>query len=176
MGSAAARCGTIPGRRSITLTPRMHPQVLLVGDVMNSRPVVVREDADLLTAAELIAMTDANDLMVVDGGLRLVGVLAEGDILRRALPTWDDVLADGGSLDDAYGLFLRRGREMAGLPIAPLVIRDPVLVSPQDHVAKIAVVLVERHIRTLAVVEGDALVGSVSRADLCRAVVGRRER
>lgn len=143
---------------------------------MNHRPVVLREHADLLTAAELIAVTGASDLMVVDEALRLVGVLAEGDILRRALPNWDEVVADGGSLDDAYGLFLRRGREMAGLPIAPLVIRDPVLVSPQDHVAKIAVALVERHIRTLAVVADGTLVGSVSRADLCRAVVGGRQR
>lgn len=158
------------------MTSRTHASLLLVGDVMNHRPVVLREHADLLTAAELIAVTGASDLMVVDEALRLVGVLAEGDILRRALPNWDEVVADGGSLDDAYGLFLRRGREMAGLPIAPLVIRDPVLVSPQDHVAKIAVALVERHIRTLAVVADGTLVGSVSRADLCRAVVGGRQR
>ena len=75
----------------------------------------------------------------------------------------------------AYALFLRRGREMAGQPLAPLVIRDPVLVSAEDHVGKIAVLLVERHIRTLAVVDGRTLVGSVSRADLCRAVVGAGE-
>lgn len=148
---------------------------LLVGEVMNRRPVTVREDADLLTAAELVALTEANDLMVVDAQRRLVGVLAEGDILRRALPDRDDVLAAGGSAVAAYALFLRRGREMAKLPLAPLVIRDPVLVHAEDHVGKIAVLLVERHIRTLAVVDGGTLVGSVSRADLCRAVVGTRE-
>jgi CBS domain-containing protein len=82
---------------------------LLVGEVMNRRPVTVREDADLLTAAELVALTEANDLMVVDGQRRLVGVLAEGDILRRALPDRDDVLAAGGSVAAAYALFLRRG-------------------------------------------------------------------
>ena len=145
---------------------------LLVGEVMNRRPVTIREDADLLTAAELVALTEANDLMVVDEQRNLVGVLAEGDILRRALPERDAVLAAGGSVDAAYALFLRRGREMAAQPLAPLVIRDPVLVREHDHVGKIAVLLVERHIRTLAVVEGRTLVGSVSRADLCRAVVG----
>ena len=152
------------------------PRLLLVGDVMNRRPVTVREDADLLTAAELVALTEANDLMVVDDQRRLVGVLAEGDILRRALPERDAVLAAGGSVAAAYELFLRRGREMATQPLAPLVIRDPVLVREQDHVGKIAVLLVERHMRTLAVVEGGTLVGSVSRADLCRAVVATRER
>lgn len=155
---------------------RDQPCPLLVGDVMTRRPVTIGEHADVLAAAELVALTDANDLMVVDDEHRFVGVLAEGDILRRALPDRDDVLAAGGSVEAAYGLFLRRGREMAVQPIAPLVIRDPVLVHPHDHVGKIAVVLVERHIRTLAVVADGRLVGSVSRADLCRAVVGRHRR
>ena len=150
------------------------PASLTVGAAMNRRPVTIREDADLLTAAELVALTEANDLMVVTGDGVLVGVLAEGDILRRALPDRQDVEAGGGSIDAAYELFLRRGRDMAGQPIAPLVIREPVLVRPTDHVAKVAVIMVERHIRTLAVVEGDRLVGSVSRADLCRAVVAGR--
>jgi CBS domain-containing protein len=154
-------------------SPEVHPS-LSVADVMNRRPVTIREDADLLTAAELVALTEANDLMVVDSAGHLVGVLAEGDILRRALPDRQDVESYGGSLDAAYALFLRRGRTMGEQPIAPLVIRAPVLVQPGDHVAKIAVLMVERHIRTLAVVEGGRLVGSVSRADLCRAVVAGR--
>jgi CBS domain-containing protein len=147
---------------------------LTVGEVMNRRPVTIREDADLVTAAELVALTEANDLMVVTGDGVLVGVLAEGDILRRALPDRRDVEHDGGSVEAAYALFLRRGREMGGQPIAPLVIREPVHVQPADHVAKIAVIMVERHIRTLAVVDDGRLVGSVSRADLCRAVVAGR--
>lgn len=149
---------------------------LLVGEVMTRRPVTIREDADLLTAAEVVALTEANDLMVVGSGGEFVGVLAEGDILRGALPDRDAVLAEGGSLEAAYGLFLRRGRDMGSQPIAPLVIRTPVLVDPRDHVGKIAVIMVERHIRTVAVVEDGELVGSVSRADLCRAVVGGRPR
>ena len=150
------------------------PSSLSVAEVMNRRPVPIRDDAGLLTAAELVALTEANDLMVVESAGQLVGVLAEGDILRRALPDRQDVESYGGSLDAAYALFLRRGRTMGEQPIAPLVIRSPVLVQPGDHVAKIAVLMVERHIRTLAVVEGRRLVGSVSRADLCRAVVAGR--
>ena len=42
---------------------------------------------------------------------------------------------------------------------------------PDDHVAKAATVLIDRQIRLLPVVEDGRLVGTVSRANICRAVV-----
>jgi CBS domain-containing protein len=144
-----------------------------VGDVMNTAPVTIAEDASIAHAVELVAQ-GANDLMVLAADERFVGVLAEGDILRCALPDRDEILASGATVEAAYRAFLRRGRELGGEAIAPLIIRRPVLVTADDHIAKIATILVERHMRTLAVVEGDRLVGSISRADVCRGLLGRR--
>ena len=110
--------------------------------------------------------------MVVDDSSNFVGVLSEGDILRRALPDVQQILEEGGTLDVAFEIFLRRGRDLVDVPITPLVIRDPIVASPDDHVAKIATVLVERQIRRLPVVDNGKLVGTISRADICRAVVG----
>ena len=143
-----------------------------VRDVMNGSPATIAEDAHVRAAVEIVASGLANDVMVVDAEGRFVGLLAEGDILRHALPNREDVVAAGGSVEDGYRAFLRRGQELSTESIRPLVIRKPVLVSPDDHIAKIATVFVDLHIRTLAVVEGDRLVGSVSRADVCRGLVG----
>jgi predicted transcriptional regulator len=60
---------------------------------------------------------------------------------------------------------------MSAEPIRPLVITSPVEVGPDDHVAKVATVFVERAIRTVAVTSGDVLIGTLSRADICRALV-----
>jgi CBS domain-containing protein len=144
-----------------------------VGDVMNTAPVTIAEEATIEHAVKLVAH-GANDLMVLAADERFVGVLAEGDILRRALPDRDEILASGGTVEAAYRAFLRRGRELGDEPIGPLIIRRPVLVSADDHIAKIATILVERHMRTLAVVDGDRLVGSISRADVCRGLLGWR--
>lgn len=143
---------------------------LTVGDVMNTSPVTIAEGASVADAVQLVA-TGANDLMVLASDGRFVGLLAEGDILRRALPDRDEILAAGGTVEAAYHAFVRRGAELGDEPIAPLVIRRPVLVVPDDHVGKVATMLVERHMRTLAVVDGDRLVGSVSRADVCRGLL-----
>jgi CBS domain-containing protein len=46
------------------------------------------------------------------------------------------------------------------------------VVSPEDHIAKAATVLLDKQIRLLPVVQDGKLVGVISRADVCRAVVG----
>jgi CBS domain-containing protein len=110
--------------------------------------------------------------MVIDGEGAFMGVLSEGDILRATLPDFDEILAEGGTLFTAYQLFLRKGQELSDRPIMPLVIRQPLTLHPDDHVAKAATALISRQIRRLPVVENGRLLGTVSRANICQAVVG----
>jgi CBS domain-containing protein len=110
--------------------------------------------------------------MVVDNDEKFIGVLSEGDILRTALPDIDEIVDEGGTLDDAFRIFLEKGEQLAGLPIAPLIIREPIVLDPENHVAQAATILVQKQIRLLPVVKEGILVGTVSRADVCRAVVG----
>lgn len=145
----------------------------LVKNFMTVRTARIRHNSNIQHAAEIVALSGVSDLMVVDNDDNFRGVLSEGDILRTALPDIDEILEEGGSLDDAFEIFLRRGHELSELPIAPLIIEEPIMVAPDDHVAKAATVLLDRQIRLLPVVdEAGKLVGTVSRADVCRAVVG----
>ena len=145
---------------------------LRVRSVMETRIARIEDGASLHHAAEIVALSGVGDLMVVDRERRFVGVLSEGDILRNALPDLEQILEAGGTLYEAYQLFLRKGQELAKRPIAPLVIRDPIVMHPDDHVAKAAVVMIQRQIRRLPVIEEGRLVGTVSRACICQAVVG----
>ena len=127
----------------------------------------------MFQAAETVALAGSSDLMVIDESGAFVGVLSEGDILRAALPDIDEILEAGGSLDVAFARFVEKAHDLSALPIAPLVIRDPITVAPDDHVARAVVVLVERNIRLLPVVRDGRLLGVVSRADICNSVVGQ---
>lgn len=111
--------------------------------------------------------------MVVDAAGAFFGVLSEGDILRNALPGFDEILNAGGTLHDAYQLFMGKSHELADKPITPLVIRDPLVLHPDDHVAKAAIVLIDRQIGRVPVVEDERLVGTLSRANICRAVLAQ---
>jgi len=109
--------------------------------------------------------------MVLDHEGRYVGSLSEDDLVRAMLPGFDDVTAAGGTLADAFEAFLERGRTLAERVIDPLVARDTATVGSGDELARAAVVMIDRGIRRLPVVDDGTLVGTVSRADLCRAVI-----
>jgi len=139
---------------------------------MRTPAVRIDQDADIHHAAEVVAWSGVSDLMVVDSDDKFIGVLSEGDILRTALPDIDEIVDEGGTLDDAFQIFLKKGEKLAGLPITPLIIREPIVLDPANHVAQAATILVQKQIRLLPVVKDGILVGTVSRADVCRAVVG----
>lgn len=144
----------------------------LVKDFMIVRTARIRQSSNIQHAAEIVALARVSDLMVIDEDDNFRGVLSEGDILRAALPDIDEILDEGGTLDDAFEIFMHKGQELADLPIAPLIIEEPIIVDPEDHVARAATVLLNRQIHLLPVVHEGKLIGTISRADVCRAVVG----
>jgi CBS domain-containing protein len=145
---------------------------VLVKDVMTPHPARIRVDADLQRAAEIVALSGASDVMVVDDGEAFVGVLSEGDVLRAAMPDSAEIAAAGATVADAFAVLLAKGRKLRDRPISSLVIRRPLVVAPQDHVGVAASIMVDRNIRRLPVVDDGRLLGTVSRADVCRALVG----
>jgi CBS domain-containing protein len=144
---------------------------MLVRDLMTIYPVSIHIHSDLRRAAEIVSLAEASDLMVVDDDRHFIGVLSEGDLIRAIMPSFDEVLEAGGTLDDAFRFFVRKGHDLASHPIEPLVIKNPIVVSPEDEVAQVATILIQKQIRRLPVVDKDLLVGTVSRSDICRAVI-----
>ncbi|SNR96748.1 CBS domain-containing protein [Streptosporangium subroseum] len=144
---------------------------MLVSDVMTAFPAYIRLGATIRRAAEMVSVSEVGQLMVLDHDGRFVGSLSEEDLVRAMLPGFDDVTAGGGTLADAFRIFLERGRDLADRVIDPLVTRDTATVRPVDELARAAIVMIERGIRRLPVVDDGTLVGTLSRADLCRAVI-----
>ena len=144
---------------------------MLVREVMGIHPICIYIDEDMREAAKLVSSAEVSDLMVIDRQKNFVGVMSEGDLLRAILPNFDEVLAAGESLSAAFRFFVKKGRDVSSLSIDPLIIRNPITVKPDDDVAQIATILVQMQIRRLPVVENDRLLGTISRADICRAVI-----
>ncbi|KAI3665699.1 hypothetical protein L6452_44329 [Arctium lappa] len=57
----------------------------VVGDLMTSAPLVVRENTNLEDAARLLLETKYRRLPVVDGEGKLVGIITRGNVVRAAL-------------------------------------------------------------------------------------------
>lgn len=138
---------------------------------MDRRAARIAIDAPMSLAADLLVLSRASDLMVVDEAGRYVGVLAEGDLLHAIMPDFEGLMESGASLRDAFAIFVEGGRQYADQPIRRLVIKSSITVSPDDELLRAATVMITKQIRRLAVVEGERLVGTVSRADVCWALL-----
>ncbi|KAJ1256830.1 hypothetical protein BS78_K296300 [Paspalum vaginatum] len=57
----------------------------VIGDVMTSAPLVVRETTNLEDAARLLLVTKYRRLLVVESSGKLVGIITRGNVVRAAL-------------------------------------------------------------------------------------------
>jgi CBS domain-containing protein len=150
----------------------LRPVRMTVDAAMTPHPVCIRRDAAMHEAAEIVAFSQATELMVVDDDGRFVGVLSALDILKAAMPDVDEITAEGGTVEAAMNLFVSRGRTLAAAPIEPVILTEPITVKPDDHLGVAVTVMIDQRIRLLPVVDDGRLVGTISRGDACRAVLG----
>ncbi|HEY3049835.1 MAG TPA: GRAS family protein [Polaromonas sp.] len=143
---------------------------LRVRDIMSRNIVTIAADATLRQAAEIVERTAASDLAVVDEDGAFLGVLSEGDLIRHMMPKQDATETD--SLLEPFELLSINGRARAAERITQLVIEEPIVLKPEDDLMLVADVMISRQIRRLPVVVDGKAVGTVSRADLCLALLG----
>jgi CBS domain-containing protein len=137
---------------------------------MTSPVVSVEVDATVAQAAQIMLQKRISGLTVVDKGGRVVGIVTEGDFLRRAetgtqrrRARWLELLVRPGRLADEYTHSHSR-------KVADVMPRDPVIVAEDTPLEKIVHVMERHQIKRLPVVSGQQLVGIVSRANLLRAL------
>lgn len=145
-----------------------------IRDLMSYNATRILAGATMRKAAELVSVTGVSDLMVVDDDNNFVGVLSEGDLIRAVMPNFQELMADGMSLRDAFDQFVDNGKDMAIRPIDEWVISGDKLVKyrPEDDVLKAAGTMVAKQIRRLPVTDKTGkLVGTISRADVCKGIL-----
>lgn len=142
-----------------------------VADAYNPRPIKIRSDSSLREAAELLAKTQVSDIMVVDSGEMLVGVLSEGDLIRAVIPEQGEVIESDMPLLAGFELMEEKGKEIREVKVADIMVPQPEAVTVEDPILKAAQLMISMMTGRLPVLEDGRLVGSLSRADVCRAVL-----
>ena len=140
---------------------------------MTQDVVTVRTDASLLDALSIMRVRDISGLPVVDAGGRVVGVLSERDVGRAALRRGEVGRVEGG-LDLLLVYLLRKPeatlkkiREiLAGQRVEQVMSRRLYSVAPDAPLEKVVNEFVKHHVHRLPVLEGDKLVGIVTRDDV----------
>src|SRR5262249_52219172 len=139
-------------------------------DVMTVQPVSISPDASILEAIRVMLQRRFSGLPVVDASGALVGIVTEGDLLRRTetgtqrkRPRWIEFLIGPGRLATEYV-------HASGRKVREVMSQDVQAVTGDTPLEEI-VRLMERHqIKRMPVVDSGKLVGIVTRADRLHAV------
>jgi CBS domain-containing protein len=149
----------------VTGVPIAKAADLMVEDVVTVAPTTsISELARLLVAHRISAVP------VLDEAGTLVGIVSEGDLLRRGetgterhRSWWLEFLVSNAAL---AGEFVKsRGRT-----VADVMTREVVTAEEATPLAELAGLMERHHVKRLPILRGARLVGIVSRADLVAAL------
>ena len=141
-------------------------------DVMVSPVITVAPDDTVQTVAEILLANRISGVPVVDTAGALIGIVSEGDLMRRA---------DGGTEHHrSWWLSLLMGREGLAAEyvrensrtVIDVMTREVITASPDTPVAKIAELLERNRIKRVPITRDGKIVGIVSRANLLQALAG----
>lgn len=139
-------------------------------DVMTEYVYSVGPDDSLSHAIRTMLQNEISGLVVLDSDGRLVGMITEGDLLRRAetgthrsRPRWIEFFMGSGRLAEEYV-------HTHGRKVGELMTVDPVSVTEETPLDEVIALMESRKIKRVPVVRGDKVVGIVSRANLLHAL------
>jgi CBS domain-containing protein len=144
--------------------------MMQVRDVMTRNVITVKPEESILVAARLMLQHRVSGLPVVDAGGVLVGVVTEGDFLRRGeigtarrRPKWLEFVIGPGRLADEYV-------HSSGRKVAEVMTPDPYTIDEDASLETVVELMERRRIKRLPVIRGSRLVGIISRANLMHAL------
>jgi CBS domain-containing protein len=144
-----------------------------VAELMTKDPVTVGGET---TLAEIVGLMDRhhiNGLPVINNSNELIGMVTQGDLLRRPELGTDrqhenwftDFFLLSRMEDDYVHTHGRHAREV--------MTDSPISISPNAELAEAAELMTNKHLKCLPVLRDKLLIGVISRSDIIRALAGK---
>jgi CBS domain-containing protein len=136
-----------------------------------TRPVItVAPETTIIDAANLMLQRHVSGLPVVDATGKLVGIVSEGDFIRRSeigtqrkRGRWLKFILGPGKT--AADFVHEHGRK-----VDEVMTKQPLTITEDTALAEVVDLMERNNVKRLPVIRGDEVVGIVSRANLLQAV------
>jgi len=140
-------------------------------EVMTRDVLTVGPQTAVAEAIRLMLDNNVSGLPVLADNGKVVGILTEGDLLRRSetgterhRPRWLEILMGPGRMAGEY--IRTHGRR-----VEEIMTTDLISVAPDTPLDEVVSLMERRRIKRVPVLDDDALLGIVSRADLLRSLL-----
>jgi len=132
--------------RLMTLLNQMVGERVNAGSIMSSPAMEIRDSDDIQAAAEMMTRFNINSIPVMDGNAKLVGIITRGVVERAIL----------------HGL--------GHSPVKEYMLTEFSTVSRDSSLEKVQEYIIEKRQRMLPVMDGDRVLGVITRTDLLEAM------
>ncbi len=147
---------------------------LKVREIMSVDPITVTPEMTVTQAAHVMVDNRIGALPVLEGE-KLVGIVTEGDLIMQDVklefPTYLHLLDGFIMYPPATARFESELRKAVAADVRAVMTADPVTVQADSPVEDAATLLVDRDVSRLPVLDGDRLVGVVSKSDIVRSLL-----
>jgi CBS domain-containing protein len=137
---------------------------------MTPKVICIDADEPILKAARLMLQNRISGLPVLDKESELVGIVTEGDFLRRGelgtqrhRPKWLEFVVGPGKLAQEYV-------HTSGRKVEEIMTTDPWTIGEDATLEAVVEMMERRHIKRIPVTRRGRMVGIVSRANLMHAL------
>lgn len=145
---------------------------MIVAEYMFKDVVAISSDKSFEKVLDLFKNNSFNAFPVVDENRKLLGIVSKTDLLKIFVPEYFSLIDDISFVKDFGAMEI--DHKSAGIIKRLLVAGDimttrVITITPDSSLFKALALMRKYNIRVLPVVEGEKLVGVISRTDLMRA-------
>lgn len=136
-----------------------------VSDLMNSRILTIKPETVLCEVQELMLRFHLDDLIVVNNKNELEGIVTYSDIIRRVLPTHEE-LVKGEYMMPNMEAFEERLLDMMDIPAKEIMTSKVRTVFPDMGIMEAGAIMRAYSVTKLPVVEHKKVVGIITFSDI----------
>ncbi len=153
--------------------------MLKVKDIMTRKVKTVSPETEITQAAKLLLSERINGVPVINQAGELVGILCQSDLIaqQKGIPIPSlFTLLDGYIPLTRFHRLDKEVEKIAATTVDNAMTPDPVTVTSNTDIEKVAALMVEKNYHTLPVVDDGKLVGVVGKEDVLRTLLTSAEK
>ena len=134
-------------------------------ELMDPKVITVGPKTPLREVLRLMLRYRLNDVLVVDDGGRLTGIVTYSDLSRKLLPTQkelvehEEYLTSPESMEDRFS-------NIVSVPVDEIMTANVIFVPPDLEALEAGAIMTARRVKQLPVVQNHKVMGIISHADI----------